>query len=86
MANVTYVLTATNHTKKFLPENSWCDYAEKLIGKIGPYMFLFQKVFFPFFDCCKQSLNWLQHPPTHPGPYFFAQKMADCNFTVYISS
>ena len=32
----------------------------------------------PNFDCCKQSLNQLQHPPTHPPihpvPQFFCTK------------
>ena len=30
----------------------------------------FPSLFFPFFhlfDCCKQSLTWLQHPSTHPS-------------------
>ena len=40
------------------------------------------------FDCCKQSLNRLQHPPIHPSihppihpvPEFFAQKVSDSQF------
>ena len=42
------------------------------------------------FDCCKQSLTRLYHPPTHPPihpvPYFFVRKRNICQITVYICS
>ena len=58
----------------------------------APHDFTFLRML--IFYCCKQSLTRLYHPsihpPTHPsihpGPYFFAQKGSDCNFTVWISS